>query len=336
MSTIASFVQKRANELGLHACGTCSSETMAGIMKTRLPDWQGDILSLFPQTRGIISAALSYRHDQNLASSTATGYIARYTTCSYYRILRKRLETLARDLVREFAPGRPFKNTFKVQVNSRFHDKLAAWACGLGYVGANSLIHLPGRGPMFVLGTILISIPLPDTQQSNNSCGNCGLCRSSCPTGALQPGGVLDTSICLQHLASQEVWPERAGPLSMVQAWGTRFFGCTDCIDQCPDNRNNLYHFTDFTSAPGYIGTLIDPKTLLAMTKTEYRQRFRQNQLAAAWIPEWTLLRNALAAIYNLGAMNKIIKYAKGLDSFGWSSEEQQKIENFINYLSVL
>lgn len=103
------------------------------------------IKGLFPECKTIISACLSYNERWNNASSKADGYIARYTSANFYKILSQKLNALAikiKEIVKSNSSGKDFR----IFVNSRINDKLLADASGLGFYSKNSLITIKDKG----------------------------------------------------------------------------------------------------------------------------------------------------------------------------------------------
>lgn len=67
-----------------------------------------------------------------------------------------------------------------------FQHKTAATRAGLGWIGKNGLLVTPEYGPRIRMGTVLTDMELPYGQPvTEGRCGNCRLCVSNCPAGAL-------------------------------------------------------------------------------------------------------------------------------------------------------
>ncbi|MBI2907929.1 MAG: epoxyqueuosine reductase [Chloroflexi bacterium] len=70
-----------------------------------------------------------------------------------------------------------------------FSHKLAAHLAGLGWIGKNTLLVTPERGPRVRLMTVLTTAPLPVTKPkielAYDGCGACRTCVDVCPAGAL-------------------------------------------------------------------------------------------------------------------------------------------------------
>ncbi len=63
--------------------------------------------------------------------------------------------------------------------------KLVARHAGLGWIGRNNLLVNPTFGARIRLATILTDLPLPVNHPMKGDCGECRVCVSVCPTGAI-------------------------------------------------------------------------------------------------------------------------------------------------------
>ncbi|MFA5388821.1 MAG: 4Fe-4S binding protein [Candidatus Omnitrophota bacterium] len=65
------------------------------------------------------------------------------------------------------------------------HKKIGESA-GLGFIGRNNLLVNPGIGSRFRLVSILTNMPLEPDKKLEENCGECRLCVSVCPAGAIK------------------------------------------------------------------------------------------------------------------------------------------------------
>lgn len=121
------------------------------------------------------------------------------------------------------------------------------WAVrsGLGFVGRNSQLILPGRGSRFFIGTVITTTHFAPDAPCTLTCGDCRRCVSACPGGAIAPCGdnacaesraaAFDARRCISYLTI-----EHRGPLPDGLRLGNRIYGCDACQDVCPHNRHAM------------------------------------------------------------------------------------------------
>ncbi len=94
-------------------------------------------------------------------------------------------------------------------------DRAAAARAGLGWLGKNTNLLIPGVGSNVLLAEIVTSAELEPDQPLKKTCGSCDACVRVCPTGALIEPGVLDNRRCIsfwtiEHTAASS--PSTCGP----------------------------------------------------------------------------------------------------------------------------
>lgn len=143
-------------------------------------------------------------------------------------------------------------------------ERYWAWKAGLGFIGKNTQLILPGQGSFFFLGEIVTTWAADryDRPQKNR-CGTCTRCLDACPTAALGAHR-LDASRCLSYLTIEhkgEISPALAARL------GNRLYGCDTCQLVCPWNR-----FARPTSEKAFVPN----PDLLALGKNDFRTLTRE------------------------------------------------------------
>jgi epoxyqueuosine reductase len=116
-------------------------------------------------------------------------------------------------------------------------ERSIAYSSGIGFIGKNNMLIIPGAGSYFYLAEIFTSLQLeiPHVETMNNLCGSCTLCLDSCPMGALEGPFSIDASRCLSYLTVE--YKGKAG--NEGKKMGDCFFGCDRCQEACPFNRQD-------------------------------------------------------------------------------------------------
>jgi epoxyqueuosine reductase len=155
--------------------------------------------------------------------------LARYARGQDYHVfLRKKLRKLAAFVRSLGGEARAFCDTEPILER--------AWAAraGLGFVGKNGLVIVPGQGSYLLLGEVVTTLALvPDTPIAER-CGACTRCLDACPTGAFAAPFVLDPRRCVSYWTIEQA---DAPPEELREAVGEHLFGCDACQDACPFNR---------------------------------------------------------------------------------------------------
>lgn len=169
---------------------------------------------------------LSARHR---AVGPAPGRVAAYAHGrDYHNVVLKRARKLARWL-----RARGFVARGMTDAEPVFERAWAARA-GVGFVGKNCCLIVPGLGSHVVLATVLTSADLAPDEPIAERCGSCRLCLDACPTGAFVRPRELDARACISYLTIETRAPV---PVALRAGIGDRIFGCDECQDVCPFNR---------------------------------------------------------------------------------------------------
>jgi epoxyqueuosine reductase len=183
---------------------------------------------LVPGACSVVCLAVSYAP----AAPRGGGPVARYARGrDYHKVLKRRCHRLM-DHIRQIAPdfeGRAFVDSAPVMERS-----LAA-AAGVGWIGRNGCLVVPGIGSYVVLCEVVSNLPLAPDAPLPAECAQCGKCVEACPTGAIAEGGLVDARRCISYLTIEhrgEVPPE------LQPAFSRRVFGCDACQEACPFNAN--------------------------------------------------------------------------------------------------
>jgi len=159
--------------------------------------------------------------------------IARYARGrDYHGFLRQRVRRLASFIRALGSPGQP------VHARPLCDDAPVlerAWAAraGLGFVGKNGMLIVPGVGSMVLLGEVVTTLRLDDGQPMTERCGSCRRCLDACPTEAFVAPFVLDPRRCVSYLTIEHQSEVAA---ELRPGVGGHLFGCDDCQTVCPFN----------------------------------------------------------------------------------------------------
>ncbi len=321
-------IKSYSKELGIDFIAFSDTSNYNKLYKEIYRSEKSDLEDLFPCTTTILSASFYYDYFWNNIDDISSGFIASYTVANFYKTLSKKLQLLARHISKLY---KKTNKNYRIFVNSKIDDKLAAFSVGLGSYGYNSSI-IGEFGQKAVLGTVAFDFEIDyekkDINSSFSDCGDCELCIASCPMNAINQKGKINKRHCLHHLASSLEWERKINNIDIIDSWGKRFFGCNRCVSVCPKNRKDLKIGVQ-TDLFGYIGTSFDFHNIFMFQKNDYKTYFKGNQLSASWIPVVTLVRNSLVSLHNQKRMDLVRDYIKNVDKFGFETYEEDYIKKF-------
>ena len=198
-----------------------------------------------------------------------------FTTARYAepkkRDYHDRLRPLAQQLAHSIVEWYPGSKTRVCVDSAPILERSFACGSGMGFMGKNNMLIIPGYGSYVFLVEILTTafLSVSDHEPMENQCGSCSRCVDACPTGALDGPFSMDASRCLSYLTIEC----RGGVDREVgRRMGSCFFGCDACQEACP--------FNEETSAKD----LCLPSTaeMLRMDLRGFEERFGATALARA------------------------------------------------------
>ena len=157
-------------------------------------------------------------------------------------------------------------------------ERYWAWKAGLGWIGKNTNLIIPGKGSFFFLGELITSLDLPPDSPVVARCGDCSRCMDSCPTGALYAPGSVDARLCI---SCQTI--ENKGDIApfVADRMGDRVYGCDTCQQCCPWNKSarpSVHH--EFAPSEEFLA--LDASRFETMTPDDFNRIFRHSAVKRA------------------------------------------------------
>ena len=217
------------------------------------------------------------------------GNVARYARGEdYHDAVRRELKVVI-DSLRQIAPE---GTHFRVCVDTAPVLE-GEWdvRAGLGFVGKNGMLIVPGVGSHVVLGEVLTDLALAPTATKVDGtwekCGGCRACLDGCPTSAILAPRLVDARRCLSYLTIEK----RSAFTRDEESWlEGRLFGCDDCQDVCPYNSGPRSR--ESVAEPP---ASLDPAEIASLDDSAFEARFARSAVRRA-TPEG-LRRNARASL---------------------------------------
>lgn len=253
MHSLRQKLIQAANDAGAQAVGFARCGEVNHMHWEKYTRWLGrgaaggmDYLSNYPElrrnpavmsegARTVMVCAFSYYHGETQHPQAAR--IAMYAHGSdYHEVLRKRLEPVAALL-------RDAGHTARVCVDSApVLERYWAVQAGVGFIGRNRMLIVPGKGSYFFLAEILTSAELEPDAPCTLSCAGCGRCVAACPGGALRADGGFDARRCLSYLTIEHRggMPPKVDGRPVSAVLGRRLYGCDTCQEVCVHNSSPI------------------------------------------------------------------------------------------------
>lgn len=148
----------------------------------------------------------------------------------YHNVLTKKARRVARLLDEE-------GHVSRVAVDSKpVFERAWAERAGVGFIGKNCCLIVPGLGSHVFLACIVTEAALSPNEPIERRCGSCTLCLDACPTRAFEAARTLDARKCISYLTIEHRGPM---PVAHRKAVGEWLFGCDVCQDVCPYNQGS-------------------------------------------------------------------------------------------------
>jgi len=257
---LSGMIKERAKELGFDLCGIARARKLEE-RRPVLTGWLTDGMNgdmaflerdkekrldptiLFPGSRSVIVTGINYYNEKKQRDDVPV--LSRYSYGKDYHVvilekLNKILELVT--YIEPSSTGKAFVDSAPVM------EKAWAAEAGLGWQGRNSLVINSRIGSFFFIGILLLDIELEYDKTSSADCGECRLCISLCPTGAINDNRTIDARKCIAYHTI-----ENKGniPADLSKRFRGRVFGCDICQEVCPWNKNARINTTaEFSISP--------------------------------------------------------------------------------------
>lgn len=258
MDELKTRLATRARELGFARFGVARAEAL-DVEGERLFAWlnagrHGEMQYMAetaavradPRHEGMLRSALSvivlatpYARAEPVRGP-APARVARYAQGrDYHNLLTKRARKLAQMLRAEGYSVRAGVDALPI------YERAWAQRAGLGFIGKNCCLIVPGLGSHLFLTTLVTSAELPPDAPMKERCGACTACLDVCPTRAFVSARELDARRCISYLTIEQRGPI---PEPLRTGVGDWLFGCDACQDVCPYNQR--VHASEALTAP--------------------------------------------------------------------------------------
>jgi epoxyqueuosine reductase len=335
-TTMARRVRAYALELGFHAVGIARADLaldqdiarydafvatgmhgeMSWLAAHRDARARLDGDGILRGARSVVCLARRYLRprEQEATDPELARSIARYARGrDYHKFLRKRVRRLATFIRSLGSPESPVRAR-PLCDDAPILERAWAARAGLGFVGKNGMLIVPGVGSMVLLGEVVTTAELEPESPMAERCGACTRCLDACPTNAFAAPFVLDARRCISYLTI-----EHRGPIpdEMRGLLGSRLFGCDDCQTVCPFNASASGRASraeaDDPFAPLERWSRIDLEALVGMDDARWRELSEGSPLRRAG--QQGLARNAAIVLGNGGhraALPTLVRAAEG------------------------
>lgn len=284
------FIKEKALELGFESCGFAKASPISCGHRETMETWiqkgfhgqmnymernrdkRYDPCLLVDNAASVISVAINHCHSS--AARDSFPKIAQYAYGKdYHQIIRNKLRRLLNEINNNgFAvTGRAFSDSAPVA------ERYWAAKAGLGWIGKNHQLIIPGKGSRFFLGELIIDRILDYDEPQDNRCGKCNRCIAACPGKAIKPNDGLDANNCIAYLTieKQGTFNEKESILCGESGY---IFGCDICQDVCPWNRfSKEQNAEEMKPADEIIA--IDWGKVLSMSRERFKNNFSDTPL---------------------------------------------------------
>lgn len=199
----------------------------------------------------------------------------------YHEEVRERLEQVAASISQESGA------MCRVTVDTApLRERYWAVKAGVGFLGVNNQLIVPGAGSWCVLGEIITTLDIEPDAPCTDSCLGCMRCVRACPGKALDGCGGMDARRCLSYLSIEYRGDD-------IPALGDRIYGCDICQEVCPHNAGaKLSEIGNFKPRESILS--LSREEILDMEQSDFSRIFSHSAIKRTKLAG--LQRNARAA----------------------------------------
>ena len=287
---IKQSIKSLATQLGFEACGFAHAGRINSEAERQYNQWldegkngcmhwaenyqelRNDPRELLPQAKTVIVLALNYFPPRTMPPTAPQ--VAYYAYgADYHKVLKKKMKQLTK-----FITDSTGEQCRSCVDSAPVRERYWAQQAGVGFVGRNNTIILPGKGSFFFLGLILTTLEVVPDEPCRLSCGNCQACVNACPTGAVKPDDSVDARRCLSCLTIEhhDELPQWVGDVI-----GNHLVGCDECQLCCPHNRfAKPTTITEFHPSDALLSLTCEK--VMSMTQQEFDDTFGNSAIKRA------------------------------------------------------
>jgi len=282
------WIREQALQLGFSFCGIARNESLESLRPfystfVAQQDHPGlEYLSTYLEprlnpelllkgTKSVIALMMNY-YPGEVIPGEDNFIIAKYAYGrDYHTMMRNRLKTFTERL--QYITGNFESKTF---VDSGpVLEKAWAQRCGIGWQGKNTLVINKSAGSFFFIGIVLTNLELKPDKPETDHCGNCRLCVTACPTGALDTPYQLNITRCISYHTIEN---KAEIPGDIREKLNDRIYGCDICQDACPYNRFAIAsEIPEFT--PSEILRILRKKNWVSLAEVDFNRIFSDSPI---------------------------------------------------------
>lgn len=230
-------------------------------------DVRRDPRLLLDGAKSVIICAMSYYHPLPAEATDAMRSIAMYARGDdYHEVVRAKLNELGQYITDEWG------GQFRACVDTApLRERYWAVEAGLGFIGLNNQLIIPGAGSYFFLGALITTVDFRPDLPMRVACDSCGRCVAACPGCALDGNGGLDARKCLSYLTI-----EHRGDFPAGTDLAGHLYGCDECQRVCPHNSSpNISTVSEFAPRQEY--NSLTPDRVLNLSQPQFSTIFRHS-----------------------------------------------------------